>query len=197
MSYTDTKGENRINVGTYQAIQDNISNIPEDEIIITEDKVIPTPFASDSGKVVGVDSNGEFELKTLPDFTTFATKQEANNLLSPTLVGTNVTYESSQDFGQTDMFAYVGCKFNIGTDNQGIYILTFGNCFSILMLYGYQKNTRYAITGTYVYNIDGSIVTRAIKYYVDNSNNLYIYSPHTDRLFVKNFTAYLFKLKLY
>ena len=65
MPKTETNISNlKINRGTYEAIQANLSSIGENELIITTDKVLPIPTSSDSGKVVSVDSNGEYVLTT-------------------------------------------------------------------------------------------------------------------------------------
>lgn len=65
MPKTETNISNlKINRGTYEAIQANLSSIGENELIITTDKVLPIPTSSDSGKVVGIDSNGEYVLTT-------------------------------------------------------------------------------------------------------------------------------------
>lgn len=54
----------KINYGTYQKIQENLSQIGENELIITSDKNIPIPTANDAGKVPTVNNSGEFELVT-------------------------------------------------------------------------------------------------------------------------------------
>lgn len=65
MSKTETSVSNlKINRGTYAAIQANLSSIGEDELIITTDKTFPVPTSNDSGKVVSVDSSGNFTLTT-------------------------------------------------------------------------------------------------------------------------------------
>ena len=65
MAHTDTNVNNlKINRGTYQAIQQNIDSIGENELIITTDKAVPVPSNNDIGKVVSVDSNGEYTLST-------------------------------------------------------------------------------------------------------------------------------------
>jgi len=65
MAHTDTNISNlKINRGTYANIQANLSSIGENELIITTDKAVPIPTTSDSGKVVAVNSSGEYELQT-------------------------------------------------------------------------------------------------------------------------------------
>lgn len=54
----------KINRGTYAKIQENISSIGENELIITSDKNIPVPTVSDSGKAIVVNNSGEYELDT-------------------------------------------------------------------------------------------------------------------------------------
>jgi hypothetical protein len=63
MAKTETTVSNlKINTGTYANIQANLSSIGEDELIITDDKNIPIPSSADNGKVISIDSNGEFNL---------------------------------------------------------------------------------------------------------------------------------------
>lgn len=65
MAHTDTIVSTlKINRGTYANIQSNLSSIGENELIITTDKGTPVPTASDSGKVISVNSSGEYELIT-------------------------------------------------------------------------------------------------------------------------------------
>ena len=52
----------KINYGTYQNIQTNLSQIGENELIITSDKNIPIPTANDTGKIPKVNNSGEYEL---------------------------------------------------------------------------------------------------------------------------------------
>lgn len=49
----------KINTGTYENILSNLNSIGENDLIITDDKNIPIPTASDNGKVIGV-VNGDF-----------------------------------------------------------------------------------------------------------------------------------------
>ena len=64
MAKTETTVNNlKINRGTYANIQANLSSISENELIITTDKNMPVPTASDAGKVISVDSNGEYTLQ--------------------------------------------------------------------------------------------------------------------------------------
>lgn len=68
MAKTETQVTNlKINEGTYEKIQENITNIGENELIITDDKNMPIPSVSDNGKIVSV-SSGDYtlsELKTI------------------------------------------------------------------------------------------------------------------------------------
>lgn len=54
----------KINRGTYANIQSNLSQIGENELIIVTDKAVPIPTTSDSGKVIGVNASGNYELVT-------------------------------------------------------------------------------------------------------------------------------------
>ena len=58
MAKTETKIDLKINKGTYAKIKENLSQIGEDELIITTDKNIPVPdtSGSDDGKVLIVDN---------------------------------------------------------------------------------------------------------------------------------------------
>ena len=63
MAKTETSVKNfKINTGTYDAIVEHLPEICEDELIFTDDKNIPIPTAEDSGKVIGVDTDGEYKL---------------------------------------------------------------------------------------------------------------------------------------
>lgn len=65
MAKTETTVSNlKINRGTYAKIQENLSSIGENELIITTDKNIPVPTSNDSGKVIKVNASGEYELST-------------------------------------------------------------------------------------------------------------------------------------
>lgn len=65
MPHSDTNISNlKINRGTYNAIQQNLSSIGENELIITTDKTLPVPGTSDIGKVVTVDGTGDYTLAT-------------------------------------------------------------------------------------------------------------------------------------
>lgn len=65
MAKTETSVSNlKINRGTYAKIQENLASINENELIITTDKNVPIPTASDNGKVVLID-NGDFALGDL------------------------------------------------------------------------------------------------------------------------------------
>ena len=65
MSKTETNVSNlKINRGTYANIQTNLSNIGENELIITTDKNVPVPTTNDEGKVIKVNASGEYELGT-------------------------------------------------------------------------------------------------------------------------------------
>jgi hypothetical protein len=52
----------KINRGTYANIVTNLASIGENELIITTDKNIPIPAAGDSGKVISVNAQGDYEL---------------------------------------------------------------------------------------------------------------------------------------
>ena len=64
MAKTETTVNNlKINRGTYANIQANLASIGENELIITTDKTIPIPQAADAGKVISVNSSGEYTLQ--------------------------------------------------------------------------------------------------------------------------------------
>lgn len=52
----------KINRGTYAKVQENLSSITENELIITSDKNVPIPTTNDNGKAVVVNASGEYEL---------------------------------------------------------------------------------------------------------------------------------------
>ena len=65
MAKTETNVSNlKINRGTYTKIQENISSIGEDELIILTDKQVPIPQTTDEGKVIKVNASGNYELGT-------------------------------------------------------------------------------------------------------------------------------------
>lgn len=65
MAKTETNvSKLKINRGTYSNIQANIGQIGNDELIIITDKQVPIPVQADSGKVVTVNSSGDYELQT-------------------------------------------------------------------------------------------------------------------------------------
>lgn len=55
----------KINRGTYAKVQENLSSITENELIITSDKNVPIPTTNDNGKAVVVNASGEYELGTI------------------------------------------------------------------------------------------------------------------------------------
>lgn len=57
----------KINRGTYEAIQANLSQIGENELIITTDKNVPIPDVNDAGKIIKIDSSGDYELSAETD----------------------------------------------------------------------------------------------------------------------------------
>lgn len=64
MAKTETTVNNlKINRGTYAAIQANLASIGENELIITTDKTLPIPQATDAGKVISVSDQGEYTLQ--------------------------------------------------------------------------------------------------------------------------------------
>lgn len=80
MAHTDTTISNlKINRGTYANIQANLASIGENELIITTDKSIPVPSTADSGKVVSVNSSGDFILTTPPSGTTYTFADGTNS----------------------------------------------------------------------------------------------------------------------
>jgi len=65
MAKTETNVSNlKINRGTYAKIQENISSIGENELIILTDKQVPIPQTTDEGKVIKVNASGDYELGT-------------------------------------------------------------------------------------------------------------------------------------
>lgn len=65
MSSSSTTVNNlKINRGTYSTIQSNLDSIGENELVLVTDKAVPIPTSNDSGKVVSVNTSGEYELST-------------------------------------------------------------------------------------------------------------------------------------
>ena len=63
MASSETKYSNfKIHKGNYKTILENASQIGLNDLIVINDKNIPIPSESDYGKIVKVDSNGEYIL---------------------------------------------------------------------------------------------------------------------------------------
>lgn len=93
-------------------------------------------------------------------------------------------------------------RFNIGnlTNIQGLGIFSFGNCNTMINLYGLTLGTTYKQVGTFIYNSSGSVITTTINIayvQVDGSYYLDITSGNSNYPIINGYTGYLFTLKLY
>ena len=92
MAKTETKLSNfKINKGTYASIQANLSSINENELIITTDKNLPIPETTDEGKVIKINSSGEYYLGIDND-TTYSNLPASEGGTSESLVTTGDKY---------------------------------------------------------------------------------------------------------
>ena len=76
----------KINRGTYAKVQENLSSITENELIITSDKNVPIPTTNDVGKAPIVNASGEYELGNAG----------TNVVANPTLAGTETALTGLQ-----------------------------------------------------------------------------------------------------
>lgn len=97
----------KINRGTYAKIQENLSSIGENELIITEDKNVPVPSANDAGKAVVVNASGDYELGSAG----------TNVVANPTLAGTESTLTGLQ-VGSTKYKVPEGYEVHTYTANK-------------------------------------------------------------------------------
>lgn len=128
MAKTETSVTNlKINQGTYADIQDNLSSIGEDELIITDDKNIPIPSSNDGGKFVGVDNSGEFALINAGIVGNAApTTATAANFVGQIYIDTtnNNTYQCTAitgDGGNPEVFTYTWSLVLKDTNVSNLY----------------------------------------------------------------------------
>lgn len=93
--------------------------------------------------------------------------------------------------------------FNIGHANyvSGLYVLTFGNTYTLLFIKGNQLETTYYTSGTFV-NENGNVKLGIIKFSISrvaviNRTKISIESNDPDNKFINGYTAYLFRVKVY
>ena len=119
----------KINRGTYANIQSNLSSIGENELIITTDKSLPVPSSNDSGKIVSVNSSGEYELTTA---TSGASAQDLTENTAGTLDSTAwsnlktnhyATITSPTMTGLSSSYDFVDIKLSINSNNQIIKLV--------------------------------------------------------------------------
>ena len=53
-----------IKKGTYAEMQEHYTELTAKDFLLVEDKDVPVPTATDSGKVISVNASGEYELTT-------------------------------------------------------------------------------------------------------------------------------------
>lgn len=96
----------KINRGTYAKVQENLSSITENELIITSDKNVPIPTTNDNGKAVVVNASGEYELGNAG----------TNVVANPTLAGTESALTGLQ-VGDTKYAVPVGYEVHTYAEN--------------------------------------------------------------------------------
>lgn len=105
----------KINRGTYSNIQSNIDSIGENELVLVTDKAVPIPTSADNGKVVSVNSSGEYVLQT------------------PSAGGGSIGYEEILDYNVTVTFTnslstsdWVSTKIysDYTVENNALYLLS-------------------------------------------------------------------------
>ena len=89
--------------------------------------------------------------------------------------------------------SYTGATFTIGSDYQGIYIFTYGNCMIPLILYGMQESVDYK-TSAALLNSQGSYQVKVLTYRKEGTT-LKIFNKES--FIPTGYIAYLFKVKLY
>lgn len=112
-----------------------------------------------------------------------------SDLTPTTATGSGGT--SIADVGST---GHNGFSFYVGTDRNGIYTFTYGNCIVQLPIYDLLVNTEYKVAAALV-DGDGNYANKVLTYKIDSSNNLLIYQKQ-DYIPV-GWTGYLSKIKLY
>lgn len=83
---------------------------------------------------------------------------------------------------------------------SGLYVLTFGNTYTLLFIKGNQLGTTYYTSGTFV-NENGNVKLGIIKFsivhiLVLNRDRITIESNDPDNKFINGYTAYLFRVKV-
>lgn len=106
-----------------------------------------------------------------------------NTLLRPTLIS------SATSTNNRFIFSNVS--------GEGLGVFTFGNCNTLINLYGLSVGITYKQTGTFVYTASGGVVTTTINIEKTSSSTIQIWSGNADFKIQNGFTGYLFLLKLY
>lgn len=141
MSKTETKLKDfNIRYGTYEKINENLSDINENDIVLTPDKNVPIPTTADVGKVVEVNDDGEYALTD-----NLQEKITSDNRLSSSLV---------DDTNSTNKFVTQSEKEQISNLNNKLGIVEIGSgSQGTLTTEEYQK----LISGKYVIKKDEAI----------------------------------------
>lgn len=141
----------------------------------------------------------------LPEDTTIAGQSLKNlpNLLETLQIDEEVDVDSkiaqaltpsATGMSQTKAIdSYTGATFTIGSDYQGIYIFTYGNCMIPLILYGMQESVDYK-TSAALLNSLGSYQVKVLTYRKEGTT-LKIFNKES--FIPTGYVAYLFKVKLY
>ena len=85
------------------------------------------------------------------------------------------------------------------SNGGGVGVFTFGNCVTLLNLYGLVSSVTYKTVGTFVYDSFGSVVTTTLNYrYIktESTKTLEIWSGNSTRQIINGYTGYLFIVKL-
>lgn len=104
--------------------------------------------------------------------------------------------------GQTTISENV-VQVEIGRPNaqSGLYVLTFGNTYTLLFIKGNQLATPYYTSGTFVneYGVVrlGIIKFSIIQNFISNKFFIRIESDEPNNKFINDYTAHLFRVRLY
>lgn len=138
----------KLNRGAIDKLEENLSEIGTNELILVTDKTIPIPTEEDSGKVLGVDSNGDYELKT------------------PTTVVVDQTYGSTSANAQSGVAvaqAISGISTGTKLYSHYLYDSNNGRTFTFIT----TSSTAFTYNSDNYYNYSGHIVG---AYYRDMQN---------------------------
>lgn len=111
-----------------------------------------------------------------------------NNIPSVSLLGTATSSSNSFVFSNI----ILGQSYQ-----QGLGLFTFGNTQTLINLYGLTSGTTYKMSGTFVYNTSGAVITTTINLvYNASARTVTISSGNADFKIVNGYTGYLFLVKI-